>query len=130
MKMIQPASLALLFASLVVLTPVAANAQSSDYRQGYQQGYRDGLAAGGRDGAPMMIMDARYGTRRGGFCDARGAIQRAVGPRTSARIRVDNRLCGDPALGIPKHIEVRYRCGDRMQRVDGPENSDIILRCD
>ena len=95
----------------------SALAQSTEYRRGYDQGYRDGLEAQSRQGqqdgprARIIIEDASYGTRDI-RCDAREAVQQAVGWRRNISIAATNELCGDPAPNRLKRLEIRYRCGD------------------
>lgn len=113
----------------------AASAQSLEYRQGYDQGYRDGAEAQSHmdHGGPVgriIIEEASYGARDGGFCHPREAIQRIIGWRRHVDIMANNDLCGDPAPGRVKHLEVRYRCGDGQQaRAEAPESSPISISC-
>ena len=97
------------FAALGAVS-IAAGAQSAEYRHGYEQGYHDGAEAQGHAGGPpgrIIIEEARYGSHEGGFCNARDSIQQVIGWRRHFDIRVGNELCGDPAVGRPKHLEVR-----------------------
>jgi hypothetical protein len=112
-----------------------ASAQSPEYRQGYEQGYRDGMEtqkhmdAGGPVGH-IVIEEAHYGRRDQGVCDAREVIQRAIGWRRHFDIHVGNELCGDPAPHEPKHLHVRYRCGDSQSaEAEAPESSVMSLSC-
>ncbi len=112
-----------------------AGAQSEEYRHGYEQGYRDGAEAQSRadHGGPagrVIVEEAHYGVRGGGFCDARGAVQQMVGWRRHFDVPVGNNLCGDPAYGMPKFLFIRYRCGDSQPaRAEAPENSVLQLNC-
>ncbi len=117
------------------LASATAGAQSEEYRRGYDQGYRDGAEAqnhadhGGPAGR-IIIEEAHYGVRGGGFCDARGAVQQLVGWRRHADVPAGNNLCGDPAYGMPKFLFVRYRCGDsQAARAEAPENAILQLSC-
>jgi hypothetical protein len=114
----------------------AACAQSNEYRQGYDQGYRDGVEAqsrmGHRDGpvGRIIIEEASYGSREGGFCQPRDVIQQAIGWRRHIDVTVSNDLCGDPAPGRVKHLDIRYRCGDSPSvRAEAPENSVLPISC-
>ncbi|HEY8027865.1 MAG TPA: hypothetical protein VIF60_25225 [Burkholderiaceae bacterium] len=114
----------------------SAMAQSQEYRRGYDQGYRDGAEAqsqadrGGQRGR-IVIEEAHYGSREGGFCEAREALQRMAGWRRHLDILADNNLCGDPAHGIPKHLDVRYRCGDSQpMRAEAHEGEMLALNCE
>jgi hypothetical protein len=122
------------FAALGAVS-VAASAQSAEYRHGYEQGYHDGAEAQaeGHNGPAhggIIIEEANYGSHEGGFCNARDTIQRVIGWRRHFDVRVGNELCGDPAVNRPKHLEIRYRCGDSQSvRTDAPEHSVIELNC-
>jgi len=129
-----------IFSSLAIVSLLGAGsgvacAQSAEYRQGYDQGYRDALEAqehrdhGGTVGR-IIIEEANYGTRDGGFCHPRDVIQQSIGWRRHADIRVNNELCGDPAPGRPKHLHVRYRCGDSASaEAEAQEGSVLELSC-
>jgi len=113
-----------------------ASAQSAEYRQGYEQGYRDGADAqrhadaGGGPVGNIIIEEAHYGRRDRGMCDAREAIQREIGWRRHFDIHVGNELCGDPAPNEPKHLHVRYRCGNSQSaEAEAPESSVMALSC-
>lgn len=113
-----------------------ASAQSAEYRQGYEQGYRDGADAqrnadaGGGPIGHIIIEEARYGRRDMGVCDARDVIQRSIGWRRHFDIHVSNQLCGDPAPNEPKHLHVRYRCGNSQSaEAEAPEGSIMALSC-
>jgi hypothetical protein len=137
MKRIVPArpTLYALVALICGLASATAGAQSEEYRRGYEQGYRDGAEAQSRAdrGGPaghIIIEEAHYGVRGGGFCDARGAVQQMVGWRRHFDVPVGNNLCGDPAVGMPKFLFLRYRCGDSQSaRAEAPENSVLQLNC-
>jgi hypothetical protein len=115
----------------------SAFAQSGDNRHsfdaGYEAGQRDARDARDDRGGPparnrVHIMEAEYGAR-GSMCDARRAVRHEV-ERNRGFIRVDNRLCGDPANGIPKRLRVVYRCSDSAPaRVVARENERLRLTC-
>jgi hypothetical protein len=120
----------------------AAQAQSQEYRRGYDDGYRAGIdaARGGGIGGPGMmepggsrhriiIEDAVYGDREGA-CDARPAVQAMVDRQRDPLVRADNRLCGDPAPRRGKTLEITYRCGNgRMLRTALREDTQAVLSC-
>ncbi len=113
----------------------SAFAQSQEYRRGYDQGYRDGSEAQSHadhgDAGRIIIEEAHYGAREAGFCDAREAIQRSIGWRRHFDVLVNNALCGDPAHGVHKHLEIRYRCGNSQPaRTEAPEDAVIALSCE
>jgi hypothetical protein len=112
-----------------------ANAQSAEFRRGYDQGYRDGLEAQSRQQyhsrvqLPIEIQEARYGVR-GASCDVRDQVQHAVGWRRHVSIAVDNNLCGDPAPGVQKRLRITYRCDNgEVFEVRGPERGVATLYC-
>ena len=137
MTTIHPLKKTMYIAAFAVLGALSATAcaQSSEYRQGYDQGYRDGAESQGHPGpggpeGRIIIEEAHYGSREGGFCDPRDSIQHAIGWRRHADIHAGNELCGDPAPNHPKHLEVLYRCGNgQPARAEAPESSVMSLSC-
>ena len=138
-----PARLLLSAVATALLAPLgAAQAQSMEYRRGYDEGYRAGMdaARSGNRGGPdrmereggrrrIIIEDAVYGDREGA-CDARPAVQAMVDRQRDPLVRADNRLCGDPAPRRMKTLEITYRCGEgRMLRTALRENSEAVLSC-
>lgn len=87
-----------------------------------------GPGYGGRD-RDIRVLDARYGSRTRA-CDAAPAVANRCNGRDRCGIRVDNGLCGDPAFGEPKVLEVTYSCGrgDRRSAV-GREGQRLDLGC-
>lgn len=137
----RPAALAFAVVALLAWSS-AVQAQSQEYRRGYDDGYRAGMeAARGRDmGGPgmmepgggrhrLIIEDAVYGDREG-VCDARPAVQAMVDRQREPLVRADNRLCGDPAPRRGKVLEITYRCGNgRMLRTTLREDTQAVLSC-
>jgi hypothetical protein len=126
-------------AAIALAAPLTAvHAQSAEYRRGYDEGYRAGMDAarggegrgeGGGGRRRIIIEDAVYGDRDGA-CDARPAVQTMVDRQRDPLIRADNRLCGDPARGRAKSLEITYRCGDgRMLRTSIREDTQAVLIC-
>jgi hypothetical protein len=129
-------------AMMALLAPLcAAQAQSMEYRRGYDDGYRAGVdaARGGNMRGPevtesggrhrIIIEDAVYGDREG-VCDARPAVQAMVDRQREPLVRADNRLCGDPAPRRGKTLEITYRCGNgRMLRTALREDTQAVLTC-
>ena len=136
----KPARPLLLLATVVtLLAPFSTiQAQSMEYRRGYDDGYRAGVdAARGGPGAMepgggrhrIIIEDAVYGDREG-VCDARPAVQAMVDRQREPVVRADNRLCGDPAPRHGKTLEITYRCGNgRMLRTALREDTQAVLSC-
>lgn len=130
-------------AAIMLAAPTSAvQAQSAEFRRGYDEGYRAGMdaARGGEgrgDRGPgegggrrrIIIEDAVYGDRDG-VCDARPAVQAMVDRQRDPLIRADNRLCGDPAPRRGKSLEITYRCGNgRMLRTSLREDTQAVLTC-
>jgi hypothetical protein len=124
-------------AIMLALATSPVQAQSAEYRRGYDEGYRAGMdAARGGEGRGdgggrrrIIIEDAVYGDRDGA-CDARPAVQTMVDRQRDPLIRADNRLCGDPAPRRAKSLEITYRCGDgRMLRTSIREDTQAALSC-
>ena len=114
----------------------SAQAQSAEYRRGYDDGYRAGMEAarGGEAGMHggrrrIIIEDAVYGDRDGS-CDARPAVQAMVDRGRDPVVQANNGLCGDPAPRRGKALEVTYRCGNgRMLRTVIREDTQAMLSC-
>ena len=129
--------LTLSIAAFTVLGTLSAtaSAQSNEYRQGYDQGYRDSAESQAAQGqsapeARIIIEEAHYGSREGGFCDPAESLRHTIGWRRHVDIHSGNELCGDPAPHLVKHLEVRYRCGhSQSARAEAPENSTLTLSC-
>ena len=114
------------------------------YERGFERGYERGLAEGERRAAnavpppppappaprigPIRITGAYYGTSSRN-CDAtRWLAHRANGKR-SYSVEVTNEICGDPAHGQRKELEVTYRCGDIEKTASANEHRTIYLNC-
>jgi len=142
-------ALALGFAAAPV---AAANGdESADYREGYRRGYDDGFASGYRKGieevrraappaaapappppprpsGPITVSTAYYGTSSKS-CDATRWLARKVNGRRSATVSVSNEMCGDPARGDRKQLEVTYVCGTIAKTASAYEHRDLYLDC-
>jgi hypothetical protein len=117
-------------AAVMALTAASASAFAQDDRRSFDDGY----AAAQRDhrGPPgwmrVHVEDASYGAR-GRFCDARRAVHEEIRNNRGA-VGVNNNLCGDPAPGAQKRLNVTYRCGDSESvRVVARENETLRLSC-
>ncbi|MDX1570883.1 MAG: hypothetical protein R3200_10375, partial [Xanthomonadales bacterium] len=77
----------------------------------------------------IRIEDARYGAGNR-TCEANLAFARACNGQWSCEVPVDNELCGDPARGDRKSVEVEYRCGDRSLTAVVDEGDTARLACD
>lgn len=141
-----------LLVATVVAVPLAAaqDRDSLDYREGYRRGYDDGFASGYRKGleetpraapvappppppppratGPITVSSAHYGTSSKS-CDATRPVARRVNGRLTASFEVTNELCGDPAKGDRKQLEVTYICGSIAKTASAYEHRTIYLDC-
>jgi len=109
------------------------------YERGFERGYEKGLAEGGRRVAtppppppprtgPIHVIRATYGTEARS-CDAtRWVASRANGRKTHS-FEVTNAICGDPARGDRKSLEVAYRCGEIGKTASAFEHRTLYLDC-
>ena len=130
---------------------IPARSQSPDpeEREAYRRGYEEGFARGYRKGldegqqrvepppalpplpvatGPIRVTGAFYGTSSNN-CDAtRYVASRANGKRTHS-FEVTNNICGDPARGDRKSLDVTYRCGRLDKTASANEHRTIYLDC-
>jgi hypothetical protein len=144
----------LLAAAAIAALPATLAAQgrdSDDYRDGYRRGYDDGFAAGyrkaleegsrppvtvappppmPRPGGPINITRAVYGSTSRS-CDATDYARRQAQGRMSASFEVTNTMCGDPAKGDRKELEVTYVCGrgGPAKTASAREHRSVYLDC-
>lgn len=127
----------------------------ADYREGYRRGYDDGFASGYRKAleesaaraapvpvpvvpatpppppratGPITVSTAYYGTSSKS-CDATRWVARRVNGRRSASFEVSNEMCGDPARGDRKQLEVTYVCGSIAKTATAYEHRTVYLDC-
>ena len=121
---------------------------SDAYRDGYQRGYDDGYARGYRKAleenrpvaipppppappgptGPITISGAYYGTSSKN-CDATRYVARRANGKRSYSFEVSNEICGDPARGDRKSLEVTYVCGNLAMTASANEHRTIYLDC-
>ena len=135
----------------------AQDRDSYDYREGYRRGYDDGYAAGYRraleEGSrppvvitpppppppvvqppgprptgPITITRAIYGSPSRS-CDATRFVARQANGRLNANVGVTNDMCGDPAPGSRKQLEVTYTCGRIVREASAYEHRSVYLVC-
>ena len=122
-----------------------------DYREGYRRGYDDGFASGYRKGieearraapaaaappppppprptGPITVSSAYYGTASKS-CDATRWVAKRVNGRRSASFEVTNEMCGDPARGDRKQLEITYVCGSIAKTASAYEHRTAYLDC-
>jgi hypothetical protein len=110
------------------------------YERGFERGYEKGLAEVSRRAppapppppapriGPIHVTGASYGTLSHS-CDAtRWVGSRANGRRTFT-FEVTNAMCGDPARGDRKTLEVSYRCGEVARTASAVEHRSVTLDC-
>jgi hypothetical protein len=147
------AMVAIAFGASAQTRPNYNNDSDEAYRQGfkegYSKGYREGLAEGERRAAnlvpppppvapppppkpapngPIRIQGAFYGTSSKN-CNATHWLARRVDGRTSANVEVENKICGDPAPGARKSLEVTYLCGTFPKTASAYEHRTLYLDC-
>lgn len=112
------------------------------YENGFERGYARGLAEGERRASasvppsapatprvgPIRITGAYYGTSSHN-CDATRWLSHRANGKRSYSIEVTNDICGDPAHGQRKSLEVTYRCGDVEKTASVNEHRTIYLDC-
>jgi hypothetical protein len=141
---------ALLATAVLATAPLAVHSQdreSYDYREGYRRGYDDGFASGYRKGlednvpvapppppppprpsGPITVSSAFYGTTSKS-CDATRYVAKRANGRRTASVDVNNEMCGDPAKGDRKQLEVTYICGSIAKTASGYEHRSVYLDC-
>ncbi len=138
MKILTPHLRRIVAVLALTAASTSAFAQSADYRRGYDDGYAAGQRDSrgdrgdrgdrGRSDWGIRIEEANYGTR-GAMCDARRSVRQAV-ERSGDAVPVGNHLCGDPAVGAQKRLDVVYRCGNGEPiRASAREGETMRLAC-
>ena len=139
---------------IVLLLAADASAQrpqrGDDYDEGYKSGFREGYARGFREGVaegeqraasavppvpatpaptgPITVSNAYYGTDKKS-CNATHWLARRVNGKRSASVEVENTICGDPAPGQRKSLEVTYICGSLAKEASAHEHRTLYLDC-
>lgn len=135
---------ALVVAGAMLLAGTAAGQQSYEFKDGYSQGYKDGFDAGYRKGLaesrpveaqakgfPIAITAATYGPEDSNQrCDATRYVRKEANGRRSASVAITNNMCGDPAPGKRKSVEITYLCGAVAKTASAYEHRSAYLSCD
>lgn len=138
------------FASSAMAQPSGGYEGSSRdaYRRGYDDGYQRGFDKGleeGRRSAPPVIVapppaplpgptgpitvsSAVYGSGSQS-CNAMRYVAPRVNGKRTASIDVSNSMCGDPAPGGRKELEISYICGSYAKTASGYEHRSVYLDC-
>jgi len=125
----------------------SSDAYKSGFKEGYSQGFREGLAEAQKRGVsvqpppqvivappkpgptgPITISSAVYGSDKKS-CNALGWLSRRVNGRLTASVDVENSICGDPAPGARKQLEVTYICGSFAKSASAYEHRSLYLDC-
>jgi hypothetical protein len=125
---------------------------SEAFRQGYKAGFDDGFARGHeralserggsaqrlapppvaapppRSTGPISITRAVYGTGSR-ICDGTRWTRSRANGRQTASLDITNNICGDPAPGERKTLEVTYACGSVPKTASAREHQSIWLDC-
>ena len=113
--------------------------------RGFERGYRKGFDEGERRGVPaappppppppqpvptgpIRVTGAFYGTSAKN-CDATRFVASRANGKRSYSIEVTNNMCGDPARGDRKALEVTYWCGRLSKSASANEHRTIYLDC-
>ena len=147
---------AIAFAALLVFTATAFAQRSerdvyddgykAGFKEGYAKGFKEGLAEGEKRAAgyappppappppkagpngPIRIQGAFYGTPSKN-CNATHWLARHADGRVNASVDVENKICGDPAPGQRKSLEVTYLCGTFPKSASAFEHRTLYLDC-
>jgi hypothetical protein len=145
MKSIRSLHRTLVVAAAIAISGTAVAQQSEEFRSGYAQGYREGFDAGYAKAAagapqpvvvpargfPIAITAATYGPEDSRErCDATHHVRREANGRRSASVDISNSMCGDPAPGKRKLVEISYLCGNVAKTATAYEHRSAYLSCD
>jgi hypothetical protein len=128
-----------------VFAEVAADENPDSYSKGFKDGWKEGYAQARKelgssqkpvqpiaDAKPMpypiTISIARYGDSSRD-CDATHYVSRRANGRMSVSVDVTNGMCGDPAPGQRKSLDVTYFCGNRSKTASAYEHRSVYLDC-
>ena len=112
------------------------------FERGYDRGYRKGVQEGDRRAppaappppppqpilGPIRVTSAFYGTSSKN-CDATRFVGRQSNGKRQHSFNVTNEMCGDPARGDRKTLEVVFWCGDVSRSASAREHQTIFLNC-
>jgi hypothetical protein len=125
---------------------------SEAFRQGYKAGFDDGFSRGyqkamnerggppvvvappapppppPRSTGPITITRAVYGAGNK-ICDATRWTRGHAQGRQTASLDVTNNICGDPAPGDRKSLEITYVCGSIPKTASANEHRSVYLDC-
>jgi hypothetical protein len=134
--------------------PEAREAYRRGYQRGFERGYRRGLEERVKPAAPasvpapapapapaksaprkkavptgpIRVTAASYGSLSQ-RCDATSHVADRADGKRSYSFQVTNAMCGDPAEGERKQLEVTYHCGDMVKTSTARQQQTIFLSC-
>jgi hypothetical protein len=127
--------------------PDVQEAYRRGYERGYDRGYRKGFQEGERRPAyaappppappaaprppvlgPIRVESAFYGNGKKS-CNATRYVRRQADGNRQYSFKVSNDMCGDPAHGDRKTLEVSYLCGEILRNASAREHQTIFLNC-
>ena len=106
------------------------------YRDGYRKGYQDGMNSG-PSGSPqwqgggtqgIVVIRARYGDENRS-CDLTARAAQRFNGRADAEVDVSNQLCGDPAPGGRKSLQLEYLCKGQTRTAEAYEHRRLSVNC-
>ena len=120
----------------------ARDAYRRGYERGFERGFQKGLAEGQKRPVvapapppppppvlgPIRVSRAFYGTSSKN-CNATHFVARRADGHGSHSFQVTNGMCGDPAHGDRKTLEVTYQCGQVVKTASAREHQTIFLDC-
>ena len=138
---------AIAFAILLAANTQADSNRSDDYNDGFRAGYRQGFSEGRKEAlrevntrppapppppqvilGPIRNASAFYGSDSK-QCNATHWVGRRADGRMSASVDVENSICGDPAPGQRKSLEIAYTCGSVAKTASAFEHRTAYLDC-
>ncbi len=135
-------------------------AYAQAYKDAYAQAYREGQEAGYRKAqaelaavappptppqpqivavpvqvAPanylIQVISALYGPDSGSKrCDATHYVRKQANGQRSINVAITNDMCGDPAPGERKSVQISYTCGTVAKTASAYEHRSAYLSCD
>ena len=86
-------------------------------------------SSGSRHTTGIAVLGASYGDGRRS-CDLTTWAVQQFNRRTSGSAEVNNNLCGDPAPGERKSLQIEYICRGKTKTVSAYEHRTLTISCD
>ncbi len=118
---------------------------AGDFKDGYARGYKEGFDAGygkavaeqrhavegASKGFPIAVQVASYGPDGSRErCDATRYVRKLANGLRSVSVDITNGMCGDPAPGKRKSVEITYMCGAIAKTASAYEHRAAYLYCE